>query len=135
MCGATIGAGVENAIGVVDAAGIGRVSGASDENFGDSFPGTTTTDPPPAPAGAGDGLDVLNLGKFLAHAVSSPLAERVWVTASRSTSFYKAWLVSGREHLPGLVFNSVAIKDINSGVNSDGISGARANSTASSAKG
>ena len=33
----TIGAGVEYAIGVVEAAGIGRVSGASNEIFGDNF--------------------------------------------------------------------------------------------------
>ena len=98
-----MGAGVDLAIGVVDAAGNGQNVGGRSEKVGPAaevFKGTfcagkgtfcagNSPDPPPArvedtPSG-------------------TPLAECIWVTTLHPTSFASTWLVSGRGHLPGLV--------------------------------
>jgi hypothetical protein len=90
------GRGVERAIGVNDAAGIGRIDGASVDTTTDIFE---------------HGLDLIALGESTA---SSPPARASGLTlptehrsGNCSMSFAFAWLFSGRGHLPGLmIFNS-----------------------------
>ena len=96
-----MGAGVDLAIGVVDAAGTGQNVGGRSEKVGPAekvfehtfFCMGNSQDPPPA-----------RVGDMFAGML---LVECIWGTALHSTSFAFAWLVSGRGHLPGLVLDEI----------------------------
>ena len=116
-----MGAGVDLAIGVVDAAGNGQNVGGRSEKVGpaaevfkDTFCAGNSPDPPPARV-----EDTLS---------GTPLAECIWVTTLHPTSFASTWLVSGRGHLPGLVVDSDAGRADDFEINFAGVVGTEANS-------
>ena len=111
-----IGAAVDVEIGVVDAAGIGHTFGGRSEkqSFEElDFWAIIPTGPNPERA---------------ERDFAMPLADSNGVTTVPSTSFALAWLVSGREHLPGLVIDSDAGRADDFEINSAGVVGTGANS-------
>ena len=107
--GITIGAGVDVAIGVVEAAGTGRTTRIPLEMLAETFrTGTLTASGFTSPPGPSEGD-------------AKELVEPSGGKSTRcSTSFALAWLVSGRGHLPRLVLDSNDGRADDSKVNSAG---------------